>query len=404
MLCVSTDGDSRYLSAQKHIIDFGNFTMFGDMLLAGSLNSDFFGLQDGYHIAKKLKNMFFNTSDMLRMGDYHVSINHLIVMKKKFDKELHGLEATDLNQNNKMDYKCLHKITAPNVIELLGKMLQTNGTICYLEIISYILKAFVDCETAVKDRIFYASYCVEFFRIWRQWISDQAFASIHFTSINSWHGLEINLIFLIKLALECVAQDFSELSSQKCESYFRTIRSFTGCESTIINVSMKSLINRIHYIDFCEYAMNKLKSNMFFPKQEKRSIHQQKHIEILSAEEIIETVHHAKEMAKTKAQSLNMSCNGVKLESFLKPVSVNENLIAENEDRDDMDDDYNTLGVDNILPYEVSEDSEEIDEDTIEDESVLSNVYSGIRISYNYIYFKKIFLIIFLLLSQEKIH
>lgn len=381
MLCFSTDGDSRYLSAQKRIIDFGNFTQFGNTLLAGSLESDFFGLQDGYHIAKKLKNMFYNTSDMLRMGDYHVSINHLIVMVKKFNKELHGLEATDLNQHNKMDYKCLHKITSSNVAELLRKMIQTDGTICYLEIIGYVLKAYVEQDTAVKDRIYYATYCVEFFRIWRQWISDHGYPTVRFTSVNSWHGLEINLVLLIKLSLECVAQDFSELSSQKCENYFRTIRSFTGCESTIINVSMKSLISRIHYIDFCEYAMDKLKTKIFFPKQEKRMMHQQKNIEVLSATEIIEIMHEAKQMAKNKAQSLNMICRQVKLESLLRPVLVNEALIAEDEDRDMLENECNIFGIDDNLPLEFSEDSEDIengDEETIEDESLLSNRYSSI--------------------------
>lgn len=77
----------------------------GPILLAGDINSENLASQDSEHIAKKLKNAFYNPSDVLIMGDKFVSLGYLINMVKKFSKNLHHLVASDLDPTDRMNYK-----------------------------------------------------------------------------------------------------------------------------------------------------------------------------------------------------------------------------------------------------------------------------------------------------------
>ncbi|KAG5671338.1 hypothetical protein PVAND_001541 [Polypedilum vanderplanki] len=86
LLCVGSDGDSRFLAAQKKAIDFGKLTEFGPLVLAGNLDSKYFGHQDVLHIMKRLKHKLSDLCSTLIMGNFHATINHLIIMTKTFEK------------------------------------------------------------------------------------------------------------------------------------------------------------------------------------------------------------------------------------------------------------------------------------------------------------------------------
>lgn len=100
-----TDGDLKFLKAQKSFVDFGNFTTFGKIQLAGDINSKNLANQDGSHIAKKMKNIFYDTCDTLRMGKRNAILGHLIILMKKFNKNQHNLQPSDLNPRDKLNYK-----------------------------------------------------------------------------------------------------------------------------------------------------------------------------------------------------------------------------------------------------------------------------------------------------------
>lgn len=105
VICSGSDGDVKFLKSQKFLLNFGNFNRFGNMILAGDINSDNLTNQDGLHIAKKLKNTLFDPSDVKRMGNHVASSGHLVIMFKKFGKQEHGLKMSDLDPTDKLNYE-----------------------------------------------------------------------------------------------------------------------------------------------------------------------------------------------------------------------------------------------------------------------------------------------------------
>lgn len=65
---------------------------------------DFCGNQDPFHIAKNMKNRFYDTSNDLIMGNYVASYAHLIIVFKLFPKIEHLMALSDLNPNDRMNY------------------------------------------------------------------------------------------------------------------------------------------------------------------------------------------------------------------------------------------------------------------------------------------------------------
>lgn len=105
VISTGTDGDIKFLKSQKYLLEFGKFTDFGRLRLAGDINAENLANQDGSHIEKKMKNIFFDSCDALRMGKRNALSGHLIILIKQFDKNLHNLQACDLNPRDKMNYK-----------------------------------------------------------------------------------------------------------------------------------------------------------------------------------------------------------------------------------------------------------------------------------------------------------
>lgn len=108
VLCFGSDGALSNLKSQKHLINFGSLHKFGPVQLVVDYTSDYQANQDPYHIAKKLKNVLFDMSDLLRIGRYSATVGHLVIVLKKFPKILHGLNASDLDPADKMNYKYVY--------------------------------------------------------------------------------------------------------------------------------------------------------------------------------------------------------------------------------------------------------------------------------------------------------
>jgi len=105
VLLFGSDGDSRFILAQKILGGFGNFSDFHGMTLAGNIDSQFLASQDPYHISKKLKNIMFDMASNLRIGNYNVTLSFLYILIKKFPFEEHGLRKSDLDHRDRMNYK-----------------------------------------------------------------------------------------------------------------------------------------------------------------------------------------------------------------------------------------------------------------------------------------------------------
>ena len=106
LICTGSDGDSRFLKSQKHLVQFGNFQNFCGLTLAGNQSqAKILGFQDPLHIAKKLNNALFDTCSVLKMGNFSANLGHLIMVYKNFHKCEHKLTLGDLDASDKMNYK-----------------------------------------------------------------------------------------------------------------------------------------------------------------------------------------------------------------------------------------------------------------------------------------------------------
>lgn len=105
VICFGYDGDTKFLKSQKVLMNFGRPKVFREITVCADWEfNDFFGNQDPFHIAKNMKNRFYDTSNDLKMGKYVASYTHLIIIFKMFPKIEHSLSKSDLNPNGRMNY------------------------------------------------------------------------------------------------------------------------------------------------------------------------------------------------------------------------------------------------------------------------------------------------------------
>lgn len=99
-----SDGDTRFLKAQKLAINFGHFQHFAGFELAGNLSSKYFGHQDGLHIAKKLLNRLYDMGCTLILGENFATLNHLILVFKTYERSHHHLTLSDIDPRDSLNY------------------------------------------------------------------------------------------------------------------------------------------------------------------------------------------------------------------------------------------------------------------------------------------------------------
>jgi hypothetical protein len=222
---------------------------------------------------------------------------------------------------------------------LLHQIKNTEATILYLELIKSVLKAYVDEETSVFDRIVNAVFAVYFIRIWRQYLNDNKISVNHFLTLNVWEGLELNLILLIKLALDNKAENIYFMNSQLNESFFRLLRSFTGMENLVVNCSMKGFISRLHRIQLEDFLMTELskEGKITFPKLVSREKHKKTPKANLNENEIKEAVDDGIKLAIQKASQVGMNVEKLQSEQFLKPVQPDIRIETSYEPDDDLE-------------------------------------------------------------------
>lgn len=105
VLCTGSDGDLSFIKSQKLLLNFGDFSTFGPIELVANPNTTFHANQDAFHIAKKLKSGLYDMSDLKRLGNFSATLAHLIMVLKRFPKHEHGLNPSDLDPSDKMNYK-----------------------------------------------------------------------------------------------------------------------------------------------------------------------------------------------------------------------------------------------------------------------------------------------------------
>ena len=213
------------------------------------------------------------------------------------------------------------------------------------------MRAYSYSDTKTVDRIYYGAYVLVFIRIWKTFLLNRQLSSKDFfITQNSWDGIEINFMMLLKLCIEQNAHNFHEFNSQKCERFFRLLRSYTSTESTIINVSMKDFITRICKIEYEEKVMRELQDVIVFPKAIRRSTVSRRERENINNEEIENAIQKGFEDAKKKAIMLGMDCLEINMKTLIKPVK--QNCVAQEDEDDNEDNNFFEIEENSQLPFD----------------------------------------------------
>lgn len=153
----------------------------------------------------------------LQIGNYVIDKKHLEYLILNFGKDEHLLTMSDINGEDKMNYRAVEKICAPIVTNILSeKMANAKGSVIYLEAIRNILQSFLNKNLARKKRLFLIWKSIFIFRIWRNWILEQNNLTLskNFITSNSYMSIEINAHFLFMLFQKISSN--SNLNSSMC--------------------------------------------------------------------------------------------------------------------------------------------------------------------------------------------
>jgi len=190
------------------------------------------------------------------------------------------------------------------------------------------MKAFVAHETSIDERLFNAVYMIFFLRIWKTDVVKRNLPSESFITSNCFEGLEINLLWLLKLITDNRAHNISENSSQQCESEFRHIRSMTGVQNTQINCTPKTLLSRLHKIEMCERIMFELKDKIVFPVLEQREKRHSRDVREIKTSDIHIIIESGMFAAIEKSKELGIHQEEITLKDLIGSVS-NDDVLYE---------------------------------------------------------------------------
>lgn len=323
VLAYTSDGDTRFLKAQKMLQNFGGDYEFCGIPLSAALHSEITSTQDSLHLLKKLKSSLYDGVDLLKLGNYIATLGHLVIVFKSFDKYQHNLRVSDIDSSDHMNYSSLEKILDSPIIDLLGKVKYAEGTIVYLEMMQGIRKAYVLQNTSVKEKLYCATWTLHFLRIWKAWLLENDISVKHFITTNSFECIEMNYVFFLKLVLSNNAKNMPFLNSQVVEGFFRKLRSFTGVEDLVVGTSMKGVLTRIQKIQIEEKLSHELQEKYEFPRTTKKFTGNDPLNETLTNEELIGILNMAREFAKTQADKLGMKPKEVVLSRLISKVQNN---------------------------------------------------------------------------------
>lgn len=257
VLTVSSDSDPKYNSCMRRMSQMHELTNINWAEFVSELYQYPFFVQDTTHIATKLRNFLLRTltnPTKLLFGKYYISLEHLIILIDMFSKDKHNLTMHTLNPADRQNFESVIRMTDGKVIELLrSSVINSQGTVKFLEIIRNIIDSFMDRNLEPIKRIEKMWYSVLMLRIWRKFVLSQKKLTLkdNFLTNNCYTCIELNAQSLIMLMINLKndKMDSSFLpyyfDSQPCESLFRSVRSFTSTYSTVANCTVKEAISRI---------------------------------------------------------------------------------------------------------------------------------------------------------------
>lgn len=351
---ISSDGDPRPFAAMKvnmkPLLVATSDNLFSRMEAYSGVSC----IQDTIHTGLKLRNRLLKPSINLPLGNKQISVAHLKQLVKNVPKNIHGLVTSDVDADDRQNFRSLVKVLDDRVLNSLEKyVIGSEATISYLKMCKNIVTSLIDDELNPLERVFRLWKSVFFLRIWQHWLLNcdplnkiNAYSiNDNFISDNAYGCVEINAHALIHLIVKFRNSNKPELflptlfSSQMCENAFRQFRSMTSVNWTRINFSMHQLLHMIGRIEAQNDIMYSKLEDVMFPRLQKAdAAKKQMHFELPSNDELASTLEKAQHEALRDAESfdihiMSFEINKCELRINLdtEQVSDESDMLVENE-------------------------------------------------------------------------
>lgn len=275
--------------------------------------------QDVIHLLAKLRTRLLTPSNVIVMGTEVACRGHLHHLLKFFNKSRHGLTQQILENKDKQNYKSIDNLLNDEVKKCLfekNDIMKTEGTITYLDMMRNIRDAFLDRGLTPLKRVYLMWEAVFFFRIWRKWLCNNNYSpNDHFVTQNVYVCTELNGHMILNIIYNVVKGKYPvsalrvwTCGSQGCEEVFRLLRSMTPTFSTVVNFSMKGVLERAHKLNFL--VSIEASEDIVVPRTQRRLLQIKNESEgtfkVPSFEEVTESVKEAKKEAIRRANALGM--------------------------------------------------------------------------------------------------
>ena len=176
-------------------------------------------------------------------------------------KERHSLTQQVIDNKDKQNYGSIATLVGDDLKECLteaSSSIHPTGTIIYLSSMRCIRDAHFEKTMTPLKRVSLLWEVVFFMRIWRCWLFENGYSeSNHFITTNAYTCIEINAHLMLSILYNVINGKFPKdvlrvwlTGSQGCEQLFCLLRSMTPVFSTIINFSLKGLLERIHELNY----------------------------------------------------------------------------------------------------------------------------------------------------------
>ena len=280
--------------------------------------------QDHVHLLAKLRSRLLGPSNLIVLGAETACSGHLTHVCQNIPKESHGLTKKVLDNKDKQNYSSISILVSDDLKKCLFEsknIIRPTGTIIYLQLMRNIRDAFFEKGIKPIQRVSLLWKVVFFVRIWRCWLSENGYSEIdHFITTNAYTCIELNGHLLLNILFNVINGTFPKevlrlwlTGSQSCEQLFRLLRSMTPVFSTIVNFSLKRLLERIHRLS--HISSLECTEDVIFPRLQRRLLHLNEETKDTFEVPTLSDIETAIRASKTDAISLASECS-MQLDNF----------------------------------------------------------------------------------------
>lgn len=321
VLTISSDSDPKYNSGMRKNSRLGRKSELFDgaeWFKCGVKNSSPFYVQDTVHVGTKLRNLLFKTMKdptMLQFGRDFIQIAHLQYIADNIPKDQHEIAQSVLDPTDRQNFNSVMRICNPKVFALLNKHVEgSGGTIQFLKLTKNFLDAYMDYSLKPLERVSKLWYSLFLIRIWRQFVLDHETFTLkqNFLTSNTYSCMEQNAHSIVLILMYLKDQNQPNLfrpwlySSQPCESFYRQIRAFSPCNSTITNCTVKEIMDRVHKIELQNEISDDPTTDFIFHKQKFNHSTSTAFFELPTEKEILNVINECKEKAIKDATEVGL--------------------------------------------------------------------------------------------------